>query len=149
MEQFEQQREQLRMKKMAEHQNELLRDMNKRDVDEILARHRKELAAIDETLALEQARQMEMMREKMKVRNAELAKTKGLRQLKMAEILVQREKEIDAVRRQAPSEKAEQEEQKVKTRETTVQRCVEKADLMQNLILKQCYSRPITHRRLL
>lgn len=59
MQQFEDQKKNLRAKKLASQQQELLKDMNQRDVDAMLARHKKELATIDEALAQEQKRQME------------------------------------------------------------------------------------------
>jgi hypothetical protein len=52
----------------------------------MLARHKRELEAIEEALAAEQKRQMEQMKEQMKSRNAKLAKDKALRQIKLAEI---------------------------------------------------------------
>jgi len=53
--------------------------MNQKDVDVMLERHRRELAMIDESLAAEQARQMDIMRTKMKARNAKLATDKATR----------------------------------------------------------------------
>lgn len=96
MEQFERQKDALRVKKLASQQRELLRDMNQKDVDIMIARHRKELDEIDKSIALEQARQMESMRNKMKTRNAKLAKDKAQRQIKLAEIQKAREKEREA-----------------------------------------------------
>lgn len=60
--------------------------MNQKDVDAMLARHKRELEAIEEALAAEQARQMDQMKEQMKSRNAKLASEKALRQIKLAEI---------------------------------------------------------------
>ncbi len=60
----------------------------------MLARHKRELEAIEEALAAEQKRQMEQMKEQMKSRNAKLAKDKALRQIKLAEI--QKNKQAEA-----------------------------------------------------
>jgi hypothetical protein len=43
--------------------------MNQKDVDAMMQRHRRELAAIDSALAEEQKRQMANMKEQMKNRN--------------------------------------------------------------------------------
>lgn len=63
MEQFERQKEGIKAKKLAEQQKELLKDMNQKDVDAMMQRHRRELAAIDSALAEEQKRQMGNMQE--------------------------------------------------------------------------------------
>ena len=86
MDQFEQQKNALKAKKLADQQKELLKDMNQKDVDVMLARHKKELEAIETALAAEQKRQMDQMKEQMKSRNAKLAGEKALRQIKLAEI---------------------------------------------------------------
>jgi chlorite dismutase len=86
MDQFEQQKNALKAKKLGDQQKELLKDMNQKDVDVMLARHKRELEAIEEALAAEQKRQMDQMKEQMKSRNAKLASEKALRQIKLAEI---------------------------------------------------------------
>jgi hypothetical protein len=86
MEQFERQKEGIKAKKLAEQQKELLKDMNQKDVDAMMQRHRRELAAIDSALAEEQKRQMANMKEQMKSRNQKLAQDKAIRQIKLAEI---------------------------------------------------------------
>ena len=63
MDQFEQQKNALKAKKLADQQKELLKDMNQKDVDVMLARHKKELEAIETALAAEQKRQMDQMKE--------------------------------------------------------------------------------------
>jgi len=78
----------------------------------MLARHRRELAAIDESLSTEQARQMEIMREKMKTRNAKLAADKAERQIKMAEIQRARRAEAEAARKHAKEVAVDSEEAK-------------------------------------
>jgi len=86
MEQFERQKEGIKAKKLAEQQKELLKDMNQKDVDAMMQRHRRELAAIDSALAEEQKRQMANMKDQMKNRNQKLAQDKAIRQIKLAEI---------------------------------------------------------------
>lgn len=148
MEQFEKQKDALRVKKLAEQQKELLKDMNQKDVDAMLMRHKKELASIDEALAIEQARQMDAMREKMKTRNARLARDKAERQIKLAEIQKSRLGEAAAAKKHARQIEMEEEEKTAATQEARIQRCIDKSELMQNLIPKMCYSRPLMHRRL-
>jgi len=57
--------------------------MNQKDVDQMLERHKRDLTAMDEVLQEEQSRQMEIMRERMKNRNA--AKAKEAEQAKLYE----------------------------------------------------------------
>jgi len=64
--QFQRQNEEVLAKKMAEQQKELLRDMSQKDVDSMLARHKRELETMDDALKAEQNRQMEKMRIIMK-----------------------------------------------------------------------------------
>lgn len=63
MDQFEQQKNAIKAKKLSDQQKELLKDMNQKDVDVMLARHKRELEAIEEALAAEQQRQMDQMKE--------------------------------------------------------------------------------------
>jgi len=148
MDQFEQQKNSLKAKKLADQQKELLKDMNQKDVDVMLARHKRELEAIEEALAAEQKRQMDQMKEQMKSRNAKLAKDKALRQIKLAEIQKSKLREAAAARaantgNAASGGGAVTEDE----RERRIARCVEKADMLQKLIQKQAYSRPIYVRR--
>lgn len=62
MEQFRKQKEEMMAKKLAEQQKEILRDMNKEDVDALLAKHKRQLLQMDEALRREQERQMALMR---------------------------------------------------------------------------------------
>lgn len=73
-------------KKLAEQQKEILRDMNKEDVDAMLAKHKRQLLQMDEVLRKEQERQMTLMRSNQKNKNSDLAKDKMLKQIKLAEI---------------------------------------------------------------
>lgn len=79
MERFRRQREEMLARKLAEQQRELLKEMNQKDVDQMLDRHKRDLASMDEVLVEEQARQMEKMRERMKSRTAAKAKEQVIR----------------------------------------------------------------------
>ena len=50
MERFRRQREEMLARKLAEQQRELLKDMNQKDVDQMLERHKRDLTAMDEVL---------------------------------------------------------------------------------------------------
>lgn len=86
MEQLAKHKEEMIAKKLAEQQAELLRDMNKKDVDQMLDKHKRELVQMDSVLEGEKSRQMDRMRDRLKARNEKAAKAKVERQLKMAEI---------------------------------------------------------------
>ena len=60
--------------------------MNKEDVDALLAKHKRQLLQMDETLTREHERQMALMRENQKNKNTDLAKEKMMKQIKLAEI---------------------------------------------------------------
>ena len=79
MDQFRRQKEEMMAKKLAEQQKEILRDMNKEDVDALLAKHKRQLLQMDEALRREQERQMALMRANQKSKNADLAKEKMLK----------------------------------------------------------------------
>jgi len=53
MDQFRKQKEEMMAKKLAEQQKEILRDMNKEDVDVLLAKHKRQLLQMDEALRRE------------------------------------------------------------------------------------------------
>lgn len=74
MERFRRQREEMLARKLADQQRELLKEMNQKDVDQMLERHKRDLSSMDEVLVEEQARQMEKMRERMKNRTAARAR---------------------------------------------------------------------------
>jgi hypothetical protein len=95
MEAFRKQKEDLLAKKLAEQQKEILRDMNKKDVDALLERHKSQLLAMDEALEKEQDRQMERMRERLKGRGKANMKEKMMKQIKLAEIQKQRQAELE------------------------------------------------------
>ena len=46
MERFRRQREEMLARKLADQQRELLKDMNQKDVDQMLDRHKRDLASI-------------------------------------------------------------------------------------------------------
>merc|ERR1719232_867745 len=50
MEQFKRQKEEMMAKKLAEQQKEILNDMNKEDVDALLAKHKRQLLQMDQAL---------------------------------------------------------------------------------------------------
>lgn len=144
MEQFERQKEGIKAKKLAEQQKELLKDMNQKDVDAMMQRHRRELAAIDQALQEEQKRQMANMQNQMKSRNAKMASEKAIRQIRLAEIQKQKQDQAIAARKYAAQVEAEANKPNAsQTRDARVKHCVEKADLLQRLIQKQAYSRPL------
>lgn len=79
VDQLKKQKEDVMSKKLAEQQKEILRDMNKKDVDALLDRHKKQLTSMEEALAKEQERQMARMKEKLKGRNKDNAKDKMMK----------------------------------------------------------------------
>lgn len=85
----------------------------------------------------------------MKFRNAKLAKEKSERAIKMAEIEKARRKEAEAAKKHAREIQSNSEGAKLEDREKNVQRCIAKADLLQHLVQKQCYSRILMHRRII
>jgi len=147
MERFRRQREEMLARKLADQQRELLKDMNQKDVDQMLDRHKKDLKAMDEVLVEEQARQMEKMRDRLKNRNANRAREQVVRQIKLAEIQKQKAQEAEQAKiyEQAGGDLATSialEKQKEQ-----VSRLIEKAGLMQRTCQKQCYSRRIFFKR--
>jgi hypothetical protein len=79
VDQLKKQKDDVMSKKLAEQQKEILRDMNKKDVDALLDRHKKQLTSMEEALAKEQERQMARMKEKLKGRNKDNAKDKMMK----------------------------------------------------------------------
>merc|ERR1712038_1643859 len=128
--------EEMMAKKLAEQQKEILRDMNKEDVDALLAKHKRQLLQMDEALRREQERQMALMRENQKNKNADLAKEKMLREIKLAEI--QKKKAADA---------ADPLEELKEAKNEKLEICIEKVGIMSQLIYKAAYSQPIMYKR--
>jgi hypothetical protein len=147
VERFRRQREEMLARKLADQQRELLKDMTQKDVDEMLEKHKKELAAMDEVLEEEQARQLERMRERMKNRTAARAKENVARQIKLAEIQRQKQHESEQAKlyEQAGGDLATS--VAIERRKEQLNRLVEKAALMQRQCQKQCYSRKIYFKR--
>jgi len=148
MEQFRKQKEDMMAKKLAEQQKEILRDMNKEDVDALLAKHKRQLLQMDEALRREQERQMALMRENQKNKNADLAKEKMLREIKLAEI--QKKKAADAARARelaTTAEAADPLEELKEPKNEKLEICIEKVGIMSQLIYKAAYSRPIMYKR--
>lgn len=133
-------------KKLAEQQKEILRDMNKEDVDALLAKHKRQLLQMDEALRREQERQMALMRSNQKNKNADLAKDKMLKQIKLAEI--QKKKLADAQRAKEMQQLDSNEPQNDnELRNEKLEQCIEKVGIMSQLIYKAAYSRPIQYKR--
>ena len=130
VERFRRQREEMLARKLADQQRELLKDMTQKDVDEMLEKHKKELAAMDEVLEEEQARQLERMRERMKNRTAARAKENVARQIKLAEIQRQKQHESEQAKlyEQAGGDLATS--VAIERRKEQLNRLVEKAALM-------------------
>jgi hypothetical protein len=147
MERFRRQREEMLARKLADQQRELLKDMNQKDVDQMLERHKRDLSSMDEVLVEEQARQMEKMREQMKQRTAKRARENVVRQIKLAEIqkTKQHEKEQAKMYEKAGGDLATS--VAIEKQKEQVTRLVDKAALMQRMCQKQCYSRKIYFKR--
>lgn len=146
MDQFRKQKEEMMAKKLAEQQKEILRDMNKEDVDVLLAKHKRQLLQMDEALRREQERQMALMRTNQKNKNADLAKEKMLKQIKLAEI--QKKKLADATRAKEMQQLDSNEPENVnELRNEKLETCIEKVGIMSQLIYKAHYSRPIQYKR--
>jgi len=80
-------------KKLEEQQKEILKNMNQKDVDAMLERHKEQLKSLEAQLAGEQTRQLNQLKERLKTRNEANARNKVLRDIRMAEI--QKKKEED------------------------------------------------------
>lgn len=70
-----------------------------------------------------------------------MAQDKARRQIKLAEIQKQKLKEAEAARLAKEGRGNDTDTQDV--RDKRIARCVDKADMLQKLIQKQCYSKPI------
>lgn len=145
MDQFRRQKEDMMAKKLAEQQKEILRDMNKEDVDALLSKHKRQLLQMDEALRREQERQMALMRTNQKNKNQDLAKEKMMKQIKLAEI--QKKKTADAVRAREMMGTQDETEQVLENKNEKLEMCIEKVSIMSKLIYKAHYSRPIQYRR--
>lgn len=84
---------------------------------------------------------METLREKLKNRNQKSAKDKALRQIKMAEIYKNKEKEKEAAK------EFTQPENEGMTDNAALNTCIDKVSMMQRLAWKQEYSRPVYIKR--
>lgn len=145
MEQFRIQKEEMMAKKLAEQQKEILRDMNKEDVDALLAKHKRQLLQMDEALRREQERQMTLMRANQKNKNSDLAKEKMLKQIKLAEI--QKKKVTDAARARELQVNEGETDAVDELKNEKLEMLVEKVNIMSQLIFKASYSRPIQYKR--
>lgn len=147
MERFRRQREEMLARKLADQQRELLKDMNQKDVDQMLDRHKRDLSQMDEVLVEEQARQMEQMRERMKKRTAAKAREQVTRQIKLAEINKIKHHEAQQAKLYEQSGGDLATSVLLERQKEQVNRLTEKASLMQRMCQKQCYSRKIFFKR--
>ena len=147
LEQMKKQKEDMMAKKLAEQQKEILRDMNKKDVDALLERHKKQLSAMDDALAKEQERQMSRMREKLKNRNKDNAKEKLRKQIKMAEIQKQRQAELEAAKSNAIDPDALDEALDEEKSNPKIDIIMQRLDNNMKMSLKPCYSRQVYYAR--
>jgi len=104
MEGFRKQKEEMLAKKLADQQKEIIKDMNKADVDAMLERHKRQLLQMDDALRAEQERQLKMMRDKKAGKGKKIAQDKLLRNIKMAEIQKQKAAELEKARLQQAAE---------------------------------------------
>ena len=120
--------------------------MNKKDVDALLDRHKKQVNAMEEALTKEQERQMARMKEKLKGRNRDNAKEKVRKQIKMAEIQKQREKELAEAKAAAvdPDEFEQAVEEKINPK---IEIIMQRLDNNSRMSLKPSYSRPVYYAR--
>ena len=141
------QREELMAKKLADQQRELLQDLNQHDVDNLLGKHKEELQVMDEVLQDEQKRQIEKMRERIKNRGSHKAKEQAIRQIKLAEIQQAKQQELVKARNYEAAGGDLTTSLQLEKQKEAINRCIEKAALMQRLCQKQCYSRKIFFKR--
>ncbi len=134
-------------KKLADQQREMLKDLNQKDVDNMLGKHKEELQAMDEVLQEEQQKQMDKMRERMKNRGGNKAKEQAVRQIKLAEIQKAKQQELVKARSYEASGGDLTTSIQLEKQKEAMNRCIEKAALMQRLCQKQCYSRKIFFKR--
>lgn len=147
MDRLKRQREELMAKKLADQQRELLQDLNQKDVDNLLGKHKDELKVMDEVLQDEQQRQIEKMRERMKNRGSNKAKEQAVRQIKLAEIQQAKQQELIKARNYEAAGGDLTTSLQLEKQKEAINRCIEKAALMQRLCQKQCYSRKIFFKR--
>ena len=146
MEQMRLQKEEMIAKKLADQQKEILRDMNKEDVDRLLANHRRQIAALEKVLKQEQDRQLANMRAKQREKNSDLNKDKIAKQIKLAEI--QKKKVADAARAREIAQTNEQDDQEaLVVKNEKLDQCKEKVGIMSKLIFKAAYSRHMQYKR--
>ena len=147
MDRLKRQREEVMAKKLAEQQRELLQDLNQNDVDDLLGKHKQELQVMDEVLQEEQQRQMEKMRDRMKNRSSNKAKEQAVRQIKLAEIQKAKQEELVKARNYEAAGGDLTTSLQLEKQKEAINRCIEKASLMQRICQKQCYSRKIFFKR--
>lgn len=147
LEALKKQKDDAMAKKLAEQQKEILKDMNKKDVDALLERHKKQIAAMDEALEGEQARQMAKMKERLAGRNKDNAKEKLRKQIKLAEIQKQRQSEMEAARQAAIDPDEFEKALEVEEENPQLEVMKQRLDRLSKMSLKPSYSRPVYYAR--
>jgi hypothetical protein len=120
-----------------EHEKELARVSTKEEATQLMDKHRDDLLRLDDTLANEQKRQMEAMRERLSVRNNANATQRIQRQIRMAE--VQKRK----AEQQAATVFLGVEEEKIHSKED-LDKCLSKVTHMRKVIFKGGFSKTPT-----
>lgn len=116
--------------------------MNKKDVDELLERHKRQLLAMEGALNAEQKRQMKKMQEKMQGKNQEEMKKKMERQIKMAEIEKQKKAQLEKTRSDAIDHN-ELEQHLAGQPNVRLEVAMQKVNMQSKMAYKQGYSRPV------
>jgi len=96
VEKLNQQKEAILKKKQQEQEAEMTRGMTKEEAAKLMARHRDEMAQLEGTIAKEQARQTDAMKERLalrKERNKAQMGAKVARQIQMAEVNKRKEQQ--------------------------------------------------------
>ena len=146
MDTFRKQKEEMMAKKLAEQQKEILRDMNKADVDQMLEKHKRQLLQMDEAIQREQERQMALMRSKMSGKNEKLAREKVTRAIKLAQIQKKKQEDLQKAKEMA-LEQADLSQVIEPIKNTKLDICIQKASILQKVAYKACYSRPTQFKR--
>lgn len=88
---FEKQKQAIMNKKLAEQNAELILASNKGTIDQMKEEHQKALQALETAIEIEQARQMNMMKEKLRERMMDNEQEKVRREVRMAMLMKQKE----------------------------------------------------------
>lgn len=128
-------------KKLEEQQKEILKNMNQKDVDQMLERHKEQLKVLEKQLSTEHERQSAQLKEKLKQRNEANARRAVLRDIRMAEIQKQKEEDMKRANIELKDFDLLGVDQAEKVNED-LKKCMDKvAEFQTKLALKQCYSK--------